>query len=210
MIKQIMYKIVVSIALIFVFNSTLNAQCSCYSVQGLDIVGQDSMLLQLSNNCDFNVYLNLYVISTVSPFDTLGRQELWTAFILPFDSIIDNILATTLTTVPSFGTYRVSISNGTLNCDSLQFSPTLSVYHHDYTTDIRVFPNPSQGNFSIDLGFNFKSVTISILNVMGQTIQSKIVKESQMINLQFEEPAGVYFLIIESENESTVINLIKE
>ena len=203
--------IAVFIALFFAVDSKLNAQCSCYSVEGLDIVGQDSMLLQLSNNCDNNVYLNLYVISTILPFDTLGRQEFWNAAILPFGSIVDNILTTTLNTVPTLGTYRVSITNGTLNCDSLQFSPSmLSVGHHDYETEVKIMPNPNHGNFSIDLGSNCKSATISIVDVTGKTIQSNTYKESRILNLQLEEPAGVYFLILESEGKNAVIKIITE
>lgn len=205
-----MYKIIVSIALCFAFYSTLKAQCTCYSVEGLEIVGQDSMLLQISNTCDNNVYLNLYVISTEAPFDTLGRQEIWSAFILPFDEIIDNILSTTLTTVPVLGTYKVSITNGTLICDSLSFSPTLSIFQHDDTGDVKVFPNPSNGDLFIDLGFVCKSVKLTVFDVRGKAIQSNVFEESQELNLQIEEPLGLYFLKIKSEKVNTVIKWIKE
>lgn len=76
--------------------------------------------------------------------------------------------------------------------------------------NINVYPNPTNGNFSIDLKDNHETVTITITDIVGQIIHSSIYDESQFLNFKLEEPSGVYLLTIESGDNNAVIRLIKE
>jgi hypothetical protein len=76
--------------------------------------------------------------------------------------------------------------------------------------NINVYPNPTNGNFSIDLKDNHETVTITITDIVGQIIHSSIYDESQFLNFKLEEPSGVYLLSIESGDNNAVIRLIKE
>ena len=67
-----------------------------------------------------------------------------------------------------------------------------------------------QLGFSIDLGANYQLVTITMADLNGKVIHSKIYNDSQLINLKLKEQAGVYILIIESGNKKAVLRLIKK
>jgi hypothetical protein len=73
-----------------------------------------------------------------------------------------------------------------------------------------MFPNPTDGNFSIDLGENHQTVNIAVTDLGGKLVQSSRFKNCQLLNLKLKEPAGIYLIIIESGNEKAVIRLVKE
>ena len=102
-------------------------------------------------------------------------------------------------------------SNTILWVDDLSFVySSVGVVENDFGDKFEIFPNPTDGDFSVDLGTEHEAVTINLTAINGQLIESKQFKESQLINLTIKEPAGVYFLSIVSENKIAVIRLIKE
>jgi hypothetical protein len=59
---------------------------------------------------------------------------------------------------------------------------------------VRIFPNPSGGNFMIDNPKNDKPLYLNVYNVLGSVIyQSKIIDSKSQIDLS-AQPNGVYFL----------------
>jgi len=87
---------------------------------------------------------------------------------------------------------------------------TLGIIENSFGEGLLVFPNPTGGNFSIDLGNNYKTVTISMTDLNGKLIQLKTYNDNQVLNLKIDQPIGVYLLIIESGDKKAVIKLIKE
>ena len=213
-----MKKVLTTISLVILINISAIAQsseCNCYVVQELNVLGTDSMQLILSNTCSWSVYLNLYVISTITPFDTLGRQQINNAVIQPWNTNISNILHTSLLTPPSLGTYRVSIENGTLICDSLQFSSTMSISDIQDNNSTNVYPNPLNGYISITVHKqNAKQASFLIRNILGQTVFSEQENNpnsnyKKMIELSKLEN-GIYLLDIIIDGERTSKKIVKE
>jgi hypothetical protein len=87
---------------------------------------------------------------------------------------------------------------------------TLGVIENSFGEGLLVFPNPTGGNFSIDLGNNYQTVTISMTDLNGKLIQLKTYNDNQVLNLKIDQPTGVYLLMIESGDKKAVIKLIKE
>jgi Secretion system C-terminal sorting domain len=87
---------------------------------------------------------------------------------------------------------------------------SLGIIENNFGNGLLIYPNPTKENFSIDLGKNYKAVAITITDLNGKFIQSYTYSESQLLNLKLEESAGVYFLIIESEDKKAVIRLVKK
>ena len=77
-------------------------------------------------------------------------------------------------------------------------------------SNIKIFPNPTHGHCSIDMGKTHSKVSIIISDLSGKEIQSNTYNERQVLNLNLNEPAGVYFLMVEAGNEETLIRLIKQ
>lgn len=138
----------------------------------------------------------------------LITNELFTEFSNPNSEIktikIDNFLAGGL------AEYDLNISDHRPVGLKIQITPTALNLVKMSNSNIKIFPNPTNGYYSIDLGEIYNTVTITISDLNGKVIQSNTYHESQILNLNLNEPAGVYLLMIESENEETLIRLIKE
>ena len=79
----------------------------------------------------------------------------------------------------------------------------------DFST-ISIFPNPSQSNFMIDLSKIIGETNISVFDYSGRVIIDKepVYNSKHKINIS-NEKAGVYFVRITIEGQSTVKKLIK-
>ncbi len=95
------------------------------------------------------------------------------------------------------------------------FSPCygsiLSVENLDFSKEVySAYPNPTEGNFSIDLNENKASVAITITNVMGQEVYQQRFKDTKKIDLSLEQPPGLYFVLLDFGLEQSVIKLVKD
>jgi endonuclease/exonuclease/phosphatase family metal-dependent hydrolase len=138
----------------------------------------------------------------------LITNELFTEFTNPNSEIktikIDDFLAGGL------AEYDLNISDHRPVGLKIQTIPTALSLVENSNSNIKIFPNPTHGYCTIDLGETYNTVTIIITDLNGKVIQSNTYNESQIFNLNLNEPAGVYLLMIETENEETLIRLIKE
>jgi len=178
-------------------------QCSCYTAHGINIIGLNTMELILSNTCDNNVYLNFYVISTVFPFDTLARQDNFGGAILPLNTIVSSILNTNLVNPPALGTYRVSLTNGTLVCDSVQFSQTLDIEHIESDVFFRIYPNPFSSETFLEIDANLQNITLTVYDNLGQLVK-QIISNTSGTAITFHRENlsnGIYFVRLSQGNK---------
>jgi hypothetical protein len=96
---------------------------------------------------------------------------------------------------------------GLAPCYNTQLS---TVNHEDSDFRLIIYPNPTSGNFNIDLGYNFSSVKVTINDLNGKQIQSKTFHNKQLLNLSLKQPTGIYLLVIESGDRKSTIRLVKE
>lgn len=86
------------------------------------------------------------------------------------------------------------------------YSRAVSVNYHFTTTELKVFPNPNNGDFEINLvGFENKEVLIVVKDVAGKEYFSKVVltqKEDELIAVDKAGnlPPGVYLVTASSIN----------
>ncbi|KAB1065157.1 T9SS type A sorting domain-containing protein [Salibacter halophilus] len=73
-----------------------------------------------------------------------------------------------------------------------------------------VYPNPTQGEVTLEFEKELQNISITITNISGQVIQQQTLNNSRFITLQLEGSAGFYFCTISSDNnESQTIRLVK-
>jgi endonuclease/exonuclease/phosphatase family metal-dependent hydrolase len=77
-------------------------------------------------------------------------------------------------------------------------------------SNIEIFPNPTNGHLSIDLTQCKHATELEIIDINGKVIHSMLYQENQLIDLNFEGPAGIYLLTIKSENNKSTTRLIKK
>ena len=87
---------------------------------------------------------------------------------------------------------------------------SLNEQENDFETDVCIYPNPTDGNFSIDLGGIYETINISISDAGGKLIQAKTYTSSQILRLKLDGSAGIYVLVIESGSKRAVVMLAKE
>lgn len=76
--------------------------------------------------------------------------------------------------------------------------------------EVLIYPNPSTGSFSINLGERDYNVSVTIVDLNGKKVYSRDHSEGPILNLQIDEPAGLYHVIIKSDQNQDVIKVVIE
>jgi ubiquitin len=78
-------------------------------------------------------------------------------------------------------------------------------------TNASFYPNPSNGNVTIDLNRPFSKINIKVNNIVGQTILERNFENTDKINFEINENSGIYFVEIHNETGlTTTIKVLKE
>ncbi|MCO5260573.1 MAG: discoidin domain-containing protein [Crocinitomicaceae bacterium] len=92
----------------------------------------------------------------------------------------------------------------------------LSTEHLTIQNDLEatVYPNPTKGDFQLQLNNEWKHVVVSIQNIAGDVVQTRFFSSEKELNAASFSinnlASGVYFLKIQSEGQFATMKLIKE
>ena len=87
---------------------------------------------------------------------------------------------------------------------------TVGIIKTEFDNGLLLYPNPTEGDLSIDLGSIYETVTLSLTDINGKLIRSSAYNNRQLLDLRLKEQSGVYLLIVEAEERKAVIRLVKE
>jgi len=88
---------------------------------------------------------------------------------------------------------------------------TINIESPEYLTNFDIFPNPSNGKFTIDLQFEVtQTATIQVLNTLGQKMHQFTDTQShfQQIIDMHEAVAGTYFVVISTKSGRVVRRVV--
>ena len=86
---------------------------------------------------------------------------------------------------------------------------SLNVDENDFL-EVKLYPNPTNGNFTVDFGEAFSNVSIEIVNMLGQIISSETFASARIIEQEINASAGVYFVNVStSEGASETFKILK-
>lgn len=91
-----------------------------------------------------------------------------------------------------------------LNCQST------SVAEYKNEHDFVVYPNPTDGIFTIDLKKSLDDVSVTILDLRGKMIQSQVFNNSRLLNFEINASPGVYIVMVESKDQKVHSRLVKK
>lgn len=75
--------------------------------------------------------------------------------------------------------------------------------------DFQIYPNPTKGNLTIDLGSTYQDIKLTFYNSIGQVISSIQYPHSHFIHFNIEYSKGIYFLQIEAMETIYTIKIVK-
>ena len=171
-----------------------------------------------ANGCDSLVTLTL-TIDTVSDFSTSvsgntisANNTAATYQWLDCDNgsaIIPGETGATFTPTAN-GNYAVQLTeNGCVDTSACVAITTIGILENSFGEALKVYPNPTRGNFSVRLGESLETVTVTITDINGRQIQNSDFSNTDQLNLTISEPSGVYLVTIQSGEKRAVVRLVK-
>lgn len=108
------------------------------------------------------------------------------------------------------GSYAVEVTlNGCTITSSCQLISGIGFIENTFGSALSVYPNPTVGNLSINLGTSYSNVEIVITDALGKEVSRQQITDTQLIEFVFDQPAGNYLVTIQSEEQKAVFRLIK-
>lgn len=114
-------------------------------------------------------------------------------------------------TATANGDYAVIVTeNGCSDTSACTTISQVGIVENSFGASLLIAPNPTSGNFTIDLGNEYDEVTIAMTNLNGKLIQSRDYNNCELVHLNIDQPAGVYLLMITAEDKKAVIRMVKK
>jgi hypothetical protein len=87
---------------------------------------------------------------------------------------------------------------------------SVGILDNGFGNSLKVYPNPSMGAISIDLGTSYDDVSVIIRNQLGQAVLKESYRGLNVLRLNLLEAAGMYFLEVSYDNKRTIVKVVKE
>ena len=110
------------------------------------------------------------------------------------------------------GWYAVEITsqNGCVDTSGCFGIGTSDIQVNDFGNDFNVYPNPTSGNISIELGKTYHDVILSLKNLDGKKINTLKAGTCNRVEYTIQSPPGTYLLEIKAgENKKATVKIIK-
>ena len=196
--------------------------CNSYTwVDGVTYTSSDTAArdtFRTINGCDSVVSLNLN-INTIDKSVYISRDTLislstnakyqW----LDCENLYNRIPSATnqFYIASNNGSYALEITVDSCVDTSICYPiANTNIIQNGFGNKLLVYPNPSVGDFYVDLGLKYKSISLSITDLNGNHIQHRTYKNIQLIEFKLDEPSGIYLMVIKSDSKKAVLRLVKE
>ena len=86
---------------------------------------------------------------------------------------------------------------------------SLGLVENNFNNKPLVYPNPTIGKFSLDLGAVYSNVSITLTDINGRIIKFENKLNGRFFNLEIDNSQGIYLLTVKSGKNTAVIRVIK-
>ncbi|MEZ4978634.1 MAG: T9SS type A sorting domain-containing protein, partial [Chitinophagales bacterium] len=109
------------------------------------------------------------------------------------------------------GSYAVIVTQNTCtDTSACQIVSTVGIAENDFGKHLSVFPNPTSGQLTINLGAVHNEVTAIIRNLIGQETFRKNFESVDKLILNLQVEPGVYIIEILADDKKALIKAIRE
>lgn len=190
--------------------------------------GTLTVLGDFKSSSTSKLQIELYGYTQGTEYDLLAVQG---------NAIMDGDIPVALYFAPNIGDEFIVLTAN--NITSCNLPATVTAHHngHNYTFDVicnpdnvtlkitdivlgteentlsnlSMYPNPSNGSFTINLGREYTDVTVQVINMLGQTISSEKYASAKTIEQEINASAGIYFVKVSTAKEgSNTLRIIKQ
>lgn len=108
------------------------------------------------------------------------------------------------------GFYAVELTqNGCVDTSACVTFTTSGIVENSFGNNLIVYPNPTNGNLTIDLGNTYGTIEIQVTDMLGKFIEFKSEYSAQTLDLLIQEPAGIYIVTVQADDKKAVIRVLK-
>lgn len=111
----------------------------------------------------------------------------------------------------SNGNYAVILTeNGCVDTTDCVAISTVGILEPRFGDALSVYPNPTTGALSIDLGKSHNEVVITIRDQLGQDVLKRSYSGSNVFQMNMTGEAGMYFMEVNSGDNKAMLKVVKE
>jgi hypothetical protein len=108
------------------------------------------------------------------------------------------------------GHYAVIVSNGACVDTSGIYEILLTGINEADEAHFMLYPNPTSGKFTVDLGRMYTVAHVTVTRYDGQVIRKEDLFNSRKLDLDLDAPPGIYIVNIIAGNEENRFKIVKE
>ncbi len=179
-----------------------------------------SYTLTNAAGCDSIVYLNLSFDGSmntsieVNGHTVTANNSTGSYIWLDCDQNYSPILGETNQsfTANAFGSYAVEISeNGCVDTSACQILIPLGIIDHNFSDNLKVFPNPNSGEFYVEFGQPQDKIDLKVYSLLGKEVINKEFCNTTSIPVELTGQSGLYIIkIVNSNSNEAIIRVVKE
>jgi len=114
-------------------------------------------------------------------------------------------------TAQANGDYAVEITfNGCMDTSSCTTVTSVGTFDIESTNKVNVYPNPSQGVFSLEMTEINSPVTVTVTDLSGKIVYKRVGVESDFKNVQLDVNSGAYVVNVSYDSVVKAFSLIVE
>ncbi|MDD2634545.1 MAG: T9SS type A sorting domain-containing protein, partial [Bacteroidales bacterium] len=108
------------------------------------------------------------------------------------------------------GVYAVEVSEndciGTSSCFQISVEGILK---NTYGTEIFVYPNPTNGRLTVELGQVYPETLVTIYDINGKLVNKLLFKNENILEFYINEISGTYLIDLQSGNQKALLKVVK-
>jgi hypothetical protein len=106
------------------------------------------------------------------------------------------------------GDYAVEVTVNNCTTASACYTVDLSSMEESNILSAMIYPNPTNGAFTITLGENYDRLFVQVIDLQGKVVVSRTGSDTNVISINEELPSGVYFVKLNANQKTTTYKLV--
>ncbi len=86
---------------------------------------------------------------------------------------------------------------------------SLGLIENNFQNKPLIYPNPTTGNITVDLGAIYNNIFITLTDINGRKIKFKNNLNGRFFDMEIDSSSGIYLLTIESNGKRAVVRIVK-